>query len=265
MKYIIPLLTAMPLFLMAQDYGYTDLNSKVAAMQQKMASGLKERNVTISPEMKARAEKLNSTFEGRSNELEQWKSSMDYVDGKVVFGGKHVDKGKSKKPQYGSFAENERIYIFISSSVPRETLTEYARTIDALGVGNRVVMVLRGCIGGCEKIKPTLAFINKVVTDDGAVKDGLKAQVWIDPLLFRKYKITRSPTVVYARGVNKDIPQLSEGLESNLKTQPIINKSEGDWSLEYHLKELYKQTKSVTLQKTLAQFEKNEFYQGKSQ
>lgn len=238
-----------------------DLNQQAANLQEKASQVKVNGDISISKEMQDRARQVGYTFDGRQTEFEAFKNTMSYDNGKVVFN--QTQKTKTPIKYTGPFRDDERLYIFVSSSVPKETLVRYAQIIDSFGLGHRVVMVMRGCIGGCEKIKPTLRFINDVITDDGAIKEGLKAQVWIDPLLFRKYGITKAPIVVYAKGINTEKIQLSEGLDQNLKNQPIFYKSEGDWGLEHHIEVLYQKSKSASLQKLLTSMQKNKFYNTK--
>ncbi|MEM3829556.1 MAG: TrbC family F-type conjugative pilus assembly protein, partial [Conexivisphaerales archaeon] len=107
-------------------------------------------------------------------------------------------------------ASNSYIYIFMSSSVPFEVWRNYAFAINKLrhdGQGN-IALVLRGCIGGCVKVMPTILFIQKVLTY-GNTK--LLVPVIIDPYLFDMYKINRVPVFVYAKNVNTINPQVTAG------------------------------------------------------
>ena len=122
---------------------------------------------------------------------------------------KEVVGGRSSSPQK---FEGKTVYVFMSSSVPVSVWQTYARTARSLGM--RVVFLLRGCVGGCTYIKPTLSFISKVLDAGG---ENLPAEVWIDPLKFREYGVSRVPCVFLEKG-----PGLSCG----------------DWSLTYHLKRL---------------------------
>ncbi len=107
------------------------------------------------------------------------------------------------------------IYLFISSSVPLEVWWNYAH--QALNGNHRVVFVLRGCIGGCRYIKPTLEFIQKFLTEDGQRERWLPIEVQIDPLKFRKYGVKKVPCFA-------------------LEGEEVL--SCGDYTLEYHLRRL---------------------------
>src|SRR3990170_4393170 len=112
--------------------------------------------------------------------------------------------------------EDERIYIFVSSSVPKDTLRNYARDLDALGQP-RMSIVMRGFVGGMTKVRPTLEFLRGVLfKDDNCDFDkceAYRAQVLIDPVLFRRYGIEDVPAVVYARGVSVVDSTVSEGVK----------------------------------------------------
>lgn len=249
-------------FLMVGILNAYDLNEQIAKMQEK-ASMLNVSNKTnISDEMMDKAKQMGYTYDAKQSEIDVWKQSMSYENGKMQFNQKPLPPKKQGKEK-ANMPTDERVYIFISSSVPKETLKEYARTIDAVGLGRQIIMVMRGCIGGCEKVKPTMNYIRDIITDGGVAEQGLSAQVWIDPLLFRRYRIDKAPTVVYAKNVQTQNLQLSEGLDQNLKSSPIAYKSEGDWDLETHIKALYNKTKSPTLQALLVKMQSNGFYNTK--
>jgi type-F conjugative transfer system pilin assembly protein TrbC len=91
------------------------------------------------------------------------------------------------------------IYIFISSSVPYETLKNYAETVRALtGDG---IMVLNGTIGDPKEIMPTVDFVTKLscgksikeLQDDQSCD---MARVDINPLLFRLFNVEEVPAIV---------------------------------------------------------------------
>lgn len=239
-------------------YAY-DIDTATMQLQQ---SALKQmpsiKQPKISSDMAEQAKKANGTFESKKSELEAWKGTMSYEDGKVVFNSK-------KKPPVPDVqvGNGERVYIFMSSSVPKEVWSEYAASIDRLGAGGKVIFVIRGCVGGAKKIMPTLKFMRDILEKDEDPKKRYKAQVWIDPLLFRKYAIAQVPAFVYAKGVQLDNKELSEGLDKNLKSNPVSYASYGDWEFSYHLKQLYKTSRSQTLQNMIGRLEKNDFYGGK--
>ena len=147
-------------------------------------------------------------------------------------------KGEGKRKP-GMLPDNERIYLFVSSSMPIHTLRNYARDLEKLGDPN-IVMVMRGFVGGMKRVKPTLDFVREVITEDTGCdihKTGCKAyrvNIKIDPLLFRRYGITRVTAAVYAPDVQITDSTLSEGMEGNVKTTDHYA-LHGDASLDYIL------------------------------
>jgi type-F conjugative transfer system pilin assembly protein TrbC len=151
-------------------------------------------------------------------------------------GGKERD-GKRKV----TLSADERIYIFVSSSVPEATLRAYAQDLEKLGSAN-AFMVMRGLIGGMAHFQPTFTFLSRVLLRDPDCDDGKNcvafgAAVEIDPLLFRKYQPERVPAIVYVRGLKMHDTGLSEGDPVNVNS-PADNSwwmLYGDSSLSYAL------------------------------
>lgn len=120
--------------------------------------------------------------------------------------------GKYASPDEG-LGTNERIYLFISSSMPRETTRRYIADIDRLNMPAApigITVVMRGFIGGMKKAGPTLEFMRNILlknqncTDDGS-RDGCEAyvvEVQIDPILFSQFGIEKVPALVYVRGAD---------------------------------------------------------------
>jgi len=142
-----------------------------------------------------------------------------------------------------TLSPDERVYVFISSSVPLDTLRNYARAIDRLGYDN-IFMVMRGFVGGMKYIRPTIDFISSILKKDsscdfasGEQCEVFSAAVNIDPLLFRAYNISEVPAIVYARGVSVSDSALSEGLTDNAtyKDAYVVY---GDVSIEYAVKKI---------------------------
>jgi type-F conjugative transfer system pilin assembly protein TrbC len=172
-----------------------------------------------------------------------------YPDGKVV------------TKNLGNLGNTERVYVFISSSMPLQTLRNYANSIDKGGDRN-VVFVLRGMIGGISKLLPTMDFIGSIlVKDSGCLEKSLKsggsiecstygAEVLIDPMLFLRYEIVKVPAVVYATGVKPFDADQSEGFEAN--TQVGSSKTVyGDASLDGIIETIADNTKSKSLEALL--------------
>ena len=158
----------------------------------------------------------------------------------------------SKSPVLrGKLSNDERIYVFVSSSMPLSTIRNYAASVARLGDPN-VAIVMRGFVEGMTKIQPTIRFIGSVLQRDPSCNPSerecemMPASLAVDPLLFRRYGIDRVPAVVYARGVKAEDAALSEGDSKNTS----IGENHtvyGDASLEYLIELTQRETGSRTL------------------
>ncbi len=183
---------------------------------------------------------------------------------KEVFGRETYYKDSTKGSVTGGLGANERIYIFLSSSIPEETLRRYTSVVGALGEPN-VRFVMRGFIGGAKYVKPTLRFVKDLLLEDPGC-DPLRSTcrtydtaVIIDPALFEHYRITRVPAFVYATVSGLKDPAKSEGLESNI-TIRAFHTVYGDVNLEYVLEAFEKEIHSAGVSALLAGLRKG-FYQ----
>ncbi len=183
---------------------------------------------------------------------------------KEVFGREPYYKDSKKGSSTGGLGANERIYVFLSSSIPTETLRRYTSAAGALGDRN-VRFVMRGFIGGAKYVKPTLRFVKDLLLEDPGcdpVKSTCRTYdttVIIDPMLFERYHITRVPAFVYATVSNLQDPEKSEGLESNISIR-AFHTVYGDVSLDYVLEAFEKETHNAGVSALLAGLRKG-FYQ----
>ena len=88
--------------------------------------------------------------------------------------------------------DSEKLYLLISSSVAMSTLQAYAAQIQN-STHKNTVMVLRGFVGGIQKIRPTLDFIHEV-------RGGMDVPFEINPEMFEQYRITRVPAMIRQNG-----------------------------------------------------------------
>lgn len=150
---------------------------------------------------------------------------------------------------------DERVYIFISSSMPIQTIRAYVDSVVRLNDQN-IQLVMRGFIGGVSKIGPTTSFISAAIKNDANCDESRekctvkRANVNIDPLLFRKYDIDRVPSIVYAKGVKVLDPGMSEGKTDNVQINDFYSIF-GDASLEYCLTKIAHESDSKSLLKLL--------------
>lgn len=93
---------------------------------------------------------------------------------------------------------NEKLFIVISSSIPKHILKNYFEMLQ--NVNTDVTFVLRGTIGGVKKIKPTLDWIQEILTKNDNTR--YEYNVIIEPRIVDKYKIERLPAVLYVKNYN---------------------------------------------------------------
>ena len=171
--------------------------------------------------------------------------------------GLHKDFSPVRDTGNGLLLSDERIYIFISSSIPVSTLRNYAKDMDTIRDPN-IVMIMKGFIGGMKKIKPTLKFIQGIITKDRGCEFGQNCEVfntnvYIDPLLFRKYGISDVPAIVYAKGITVKDMGASEGLDGNadVADEYIVY---GDVSIEHALEKIKLENRGQGLKRVLKKF-----------
>jgi type-F conjugative transfer system pilin assembly protein TrbC len=156
----------------------------------------------------------------------------------------------------GTLSANERIYIFISSSMPINVLRNYAADLDKLSDRN-VVMVMRGFEGGITYVKPTREFVSRIVNKSegcdpaSTICDSYKVNIQIDPALFGRYKVAEVPTFVYATNVNTVGVTFSEGAGDNTSVGSF-SIVKGDYPLEYILERIYEGTGSKSIEAVLS-------------
>jgi type-F conjugative transfer system pilin assembly protein TrbC len=150
--------------------------------------------------------------------------------------------------------DDERLYIFVSSSIPVSVLRTYAVDVSKLG-GRRVIMVMRGFVDGMTKIMPTMEFVSRVLQTDPAcsAKNGEKCNILaipfiVDPMLFRRYGIETVPSFAYVKGLKSTDPDMSEGVGNHAKVSGDVLKLSGDASLKYVIEQFHNSTKARSLE-----------------
>jgi hypothetical protein len=150
----------------------------------------------------------------------------------------YIEKKKRERKKVLRLDPDERLYVFVSSSVPKETVRNYVAFVSSHIEGD-VVFVLRGGVGGLKRLGPTVAWIYDVIKKDKFC-EGEDCEVYgvefvIDPFLFRRYGVEKVPAVVYAKGEELTKFEMSEGFEDKWRTK-VWAKTYGDMGLAYHLK-----------------------------
>jgi type-F conjugative transfer system pilin assembly protein TrbC len=148
----------------------------------------------------------------------------------------------------------ERLYVFVSSSIPLVALRAMATDLARLKDPN-VVIVLRGFVEGAKLIGPTSTLVAKIITDDPDCLTSGKSDcsmkpinIVIDPLLFRRYGIGRVPAVAFVQNVMVKNTEASEGIEENADSGDawIVY---GDASIPYAIELLRRETDIPSLER----------------
>jgi len=207
------------------------------------------------------AEKATEIF--HSDEFQTQVDTMRDILQQGTFDNSNLSNQVKPVREKSFLSSNERIYLFISSSIPKSTLRRYITTLEKVADLN-VTVVMRGFIGGMDKAKSTFDFMREVLYKEEQC-DFRKTQcemfatgVNIDPQLFRRYKIERVPAVAYATGVNVLQPEMSEGLLETVE----VGKSYtvyGDASFDYLLEQINKEAKSRSLESMIAKLREGFF------
>jgi conjugal transfer pilus assembly protein TrbC len=196
-----------------------------------------EYNNKHTEEMKKEAEKTLGKFRNKVlPEVNKWKEKFHYDGNRLIFedaSKSHPEKENSARDHL--LADDERIYVFISSSIPKKTLINYAASIDRLK-DSRIIMVLRGCINGCSKLMPTAHFVKSIVAP--SEKEQFQVEVQIDPNLFHFYDVKLVPGIIFASGVRLDVDEGSEGNTDHLISNPTSYSVYGDVSLDYAVEKI---------------------------
>jgi len=119
------------------------------------------------------------------------------------------ESGKNKQKEQeaqGILKETEKVYLFLSSSIPEASFQGYMAYLDGLP---EIVPVMKGMVGGLgkENKKERVQWWSKVLKKDTTCEktpekpcDLIKPAISIKPALFNQYSITEVPALVYDRG-----------------------------------------------------------------
>ncbi len=116
-----------------------------------------------------------------------------------------LEKLKEKSKGEKLFSNDEKLYIFISESVPIDLIKLYAYQVSLINDEN-IFFVLRGALGGLTYIRPTVEWIYSIIEKDKNCNplerecEYYDIVFQIDPFLFRKYGINVVPAIVYVKG-----------------------------------------------------------------
>jgi type-F conjugative transfer system pilin assembly protein TrbC len=235
-----------------EEMGVPDVSASLAKADHLAGTLMLPKN-TAEEVMKETAGKLYSYY--RSEEFQgRIKGETERIKNQVFgesFARFYPDSGAGERK--GRLSESERVYIFVSSSMPVQTVRNYAASVSRLR-DPRIMMVMRGFVGGMTKIQPTIDFVSSVLKEDPSCVLSetecrmRQANLVVDPLLFRRYGIERVPAVVFVQGLKSADAALSEG---DMKNTDVTNSYtvNGDASLEYILQMMERETGASSLKR----------------
>jgi type-F conjugative transfer system pilin assembly protein TrbC len=161
---------------------------------------------------------------------------------------------------------SERLYIFVSSSVPESTLKSYVRDVDRVKDPN-IVIVFRGFVGGMEDMNSAVEYLKWLIVKDPECLtekvqncDGFHAGIQIDPLLFERFGIDSVPAFVFLQNVKVNDSEFSIALKDNLKTDPRGLIVRGDIPLRHALERFDKQSGNPRIKHVLKMIGGKGFY-----
>lgn len=196
-------------------------------------------NYELDPVMFEKAEgaaKITGTNDFKKQMEKYQKETLKSIERYVPAAQVDEAKGEEKGNAHVLLNGGERLYVLVSTSMPKETIKRYLADINKIGDPN-VVMVLRGVPGGARNL---VKFRNTII-EQWDIKDMDLVNIQIDPLIFRAYSIDSVPSIVYANGLELMDPEQSEGWSENAKIKDayIIH---GDVSLKYAVESIYQRT-----------------------
>ena len=193
--------------------------------------------------------KPNIEMNKRAAELEKYTKSDEYIERQAVYEKSiasimeiEIKEGES----IAKLSKTDQLILFVSSSMPIDTLRRYAKQIDKVDG----LMVLRGTIGDGTKIQPTLDFLSNVlkIDDDceGIGCDVIGTFLTVDPRLFRLNNIKQVPALVFSEDLN--LINYASGKESdNFFPSSADFVVYGDATLLGMVREIHRKTKNNKL------------------
>ena len=137
----------------------------------------------------------------------------------------------TKGDDYG----NITIYVFVSSSMPIETIRNYIKQTEP--IKRQTVFLLRGFVGGVKKFRPTWNYVMEILCGTSnpselESSDCLEAFIDINPILFDEFGIDTVPAVM--------VRESGAAGECGVEGTGTWYRSSGDAPLLYHLEKMAK-------------------------
>lgn len=214
--------------------------------------------VEVSERLRAVAEqaaqvKVPEEIEERVRTLMERVESKEWQERQETYTAR-IQEGLGIDQVVGEEASSEKerqagAVLFVSSSMPLETLRNYAADLEKVGG----VMVLRGMIGGMKTIRPTAVFTADVLKRDLACTGGRCAmrgvELLVDPMLFRVHEIEQVPALIVEEDM--DLRSYCQRSGEGLTPEKAARVVSGDASLRALLEEMSSMNGGARLAKEL--------------
>lgn len=120
----------------------------------------------------------------------------------------------------GSLSAGEKVLLFVSSSVPDETVHAYIASLDKAAEPN-FLLVMRGMVGGMSSARANKgqSYFSRILKKEldcprtETPCERYEVPIHLQPSLFARYSITRVPAVVYEHEGNAFLIQGDAGLD----------------------------------------------------
>lgn len=151
--------------------------------------------------------------------------------------------------------KNAKLVIFISSSMPEETIRNFIKSTQ--DIYDYVYFVIRGFVNGIKKFKPTYDWTIKILCSDNppGSPECLNATIDINPNLFNQFNIQKVPAIMVIEKGNLDSCSVCNGNKNKI---PDVFISYGDANIKYHLAKM-EEAGSKTAHWLISKF-KNQYY-----
>ncbi|MCP4156558.1 MAG: hypothetical protein GY757_53080 [bacterium] len=137
-------------------------------------------------------------------------------------------KSRSKIPNFNFNSNIERIYIFVSSSMPRNLTRSWITDVSRINTPG-ISFVLRGTVDGSLNPMATVEFIRNIMkkdegcelksmipTDSDSECEMFDVAFEINPPLYRRFKVQAVPCIVYEKGeANTELEKIKRDFEND--------------------------------------------------
>ncbi|HHL34379.1 MAG TPA: hypothetical protein ENJ30_08480 [Desulfobulbaceae bacterium] len=160
---------------------------------------------------------------------------------------KEGEKQGAEEP-VSSLSDAEKVYLFLSSSIPDETIHNYLVDVARVEDPN-LIPVMRGMVNGVSDKKANTKYFSKILKEDMGCHDDFRNQkicarfktdILFQPPLFTRYGIERVPALIYDNGGRVFLIQGDAGLDYLLER---VNRDAKQKSLESLIAKIQERSK----------------------